>query len=421
MLFCKRLTDKFFGAHVCDDDLWDEDWRQLEVDRHHYFDCLHALQAKQVYVAIERLTALPARCYAPGHGPMVRYSLSRFHQDYRLWCQQQAEQNLRVALLYASAYGNTATLAGAIAQGLIQSGVAVESINCELADPAEIARTVEACDGFIIGSPTLGGHAPVQIQSALGILLSAAAKSKLAAVFGSYGWSGEAIDLLEQKLRDARYRFGFEPIRVRFSPDRMTLQICEDAGAEFAQQLRRHKKRRRSQQAVTATQADRTEQAVGRVVGSLCVLTTSSGGHHSGVLTAWASQATFNPPGVMVALSATQQVEGLLQPGASFVLNILKEGRSVRRHFAFDAPGDPFAQLSTRPASNGCLVLEEALAYVECTVQQWMPCGDDLQSGQAETAAGERTQLICAVIERGEVLQADGVTAIRQRTSGGQH
>lgn len=43
-------------------------------------------------------------------------------------------QELRVALLYASAYGNTATLAQAIAQGLIQTGVAVESINCELAD-----------------------------------------------------------------------------------------------------------------------------------------------------------------------------------------------------------------------------------------------------------------------------------------------
>jgi flavorubredoxin len=38
----------------------------------------------------------------------------------------------------------------------------------ELAQPEEINRAIETCDGFIIGSPTLGGHAPIQIETALG-------------------------------------------------------------------------------------------------------------------------------------------------------------------------------------------------------------------------------------------------------------
>ncbi|MHC5730606.1 MAG: flavodoxin domain-containing protein, partial [Nostoc sp.] len=155
-----------------------------------------------------------------------------------------------VALLYASAYGNTATLANAIAQGLIQNGINVESINCELADSAEINRIVETCDGLIIGSPTLGGHAPTQIQTALGIVLSATAKTKLAGVFGSYGWSGEAIDLLESKLKDANYQLGFETIRVRFSPTPEILQQCQQAGASFAQNLKKTKKLRTSRQIV---------------------------------------------------------------------------------------------------------------------------------------------------------------------------
>ncbi len=46
--------------------------------------------------------------------------------------------------------------------------------------------------------PPISGH-PTPIQTALGIVLSTATKSKLAGVFGSYGWSGEAIDLLENK------------------------------------------------------------------------------------------------------------------------------------------------------------------------------------------------------------------------------
>jgi flavorubredoxin len=48
----------------------------------------------------------------------------------------------------------------------------VEAINCEQADPNALIDILNQCDGFIIGSPTLGGHAPVQIQTALGSILA---------------------------------------------------------------------------------------------------------------------------------------------------------------------------------------------------------------------------------------------------------
>ncbi len=397
-------TDKFFGVHVCSDVVFDENWKQLDSDRHYYFDCLHATQAKQVEVALDKLAPLPAKLYAPGHGPVVRYSLSRFTYDYRQWCQQQKTQELRVALLYASAYGNTAIMASAIAQGLLQNGISVESINCELTEPSEITRAVEACDGFIIGSPTLGGHAPTQIQTALGIVLSAAAKTKLAGVFGSYGWSGEAVDLIENKLLDANYRLGFPTMRVKFSPTEFILQQCQDAGAEFAQVLRKQKKLRSFRQALTETQIDRTEQAVGRIIGSLCVLSSRQGDSHSGILTSLVSQATFNPPGLMIAI--TDNNNAIIHPGEEFVLNILKEGRNLRRHFStHSTPGDnPFTQLDTQTAHNGCLILCDALAYLECTVQQRMEAGEGW--------------LIYATVDQGEVLESTGVTAIQHRKSG---
>jgi len=399
-------TDKFFGAHICEDTLFDEDWKGLDAERRYYFDCLHAPQAKQVEVALEKFSVFGAKCYAPAHGPVVRYSLSRFTYDYRQWCQGQKSQELSVALLYASAYGNTATLANAIAQGLIENGVNVESINCELTDSTEITRIVEACDGFIIGSPTLGGHAPTQIQTALGIALSAAAKTKLAGVFGSYGWSGEAIDLIESKLKDANYRLGFETIRVRFSPTSEILQQCQEAGASFAQNLKKTKKLRTPRQVVTETQVDRTEQAVGRIIGSLCVVTTRDEETHKGVLTSWVSQATFNPPGIMIAVAQEQNADLMRHPGDQFVLNILKEGRNVRRYFSRHSTlGDnPFANLSTQTALNGCLILNEALAYLECTVTNQLECGDRL--------------LIYAVVDKGEVLENDGVTVLEHRKSG---
>ena len=395
------FTDKLFGVHLCEDKLFDERWRHLDEDRRYYFDCLHAPQSKQVETALEKLAAFNAQSYAPAHGPVVRYSLSRIGFDYHQWCQQQDQQEFRVALLYASAYGNTALMAQAIAQGLIQSEVAVESIDCERTEPAEITRALEACDGFLIGTPTLGGHAPAQIQTALGLVLSTARKTKLAGVFGSYGWSGEAVDLIEGKLQDANYRFGFAPLRVRFSPTAETLEQCIDAGVEFAQVLKKSKKLRSPRQSLAATQGDRTEQAVGRIIGSLCVITTTEHQTHRAFLTSWVSQASFSPPGLMIAVDETQQAGCMIQPGDRFVLNILKEGRQLRRHFSAHAETNPLTQLQTQPAQNGCLILEEALSYVECTVKDRLETGD--------------RWLIYAAISHGQVLDGEGLTAIDYR------
>ncbi|MEQ9487157.1 diflavin flavoprotein [Coleofasciculus sp. F4-SAH-05] len=403
------FTDKLFGSHVCGDELFDENWKRLDEDRRYYYDCLHAAQARQVDVALNKLVPFSAKMYAPGHGPIVRYSLSRFLHDYRQWGQQQTEQDLTVALIYASAYGNTATLAQAIAKGITKTGAAVESINCEFAETGEIEAAIQRCDGFLIGSPTLGGHTPTQVQTALGIVLSNAAKTKLAGVFGSYGWSGEAVDEIESKLLDAGYRLGFESIRVKFKPDDETIQYCKEIGTDFAQALKKSKKFRAPKQAVSSAQIDRTAQAVGQIVGSLCVVAAQRGNVRSGMLASWVTQASFNPPGITVAIAKDRTVESLTHTGDSFVLNILKEGMNVRRHFLQSfAPGDDrFAGLETETAENGCPIIKDALAYLECTVQSRMDCGDHW--------------LVYAIVDNGKVLQSMGMTAVHHRKSGSHY
>jgi flavorubredoxin/flavin reductase (DIM6/NTAB) family NADH-FMN oxidoreductase RutF len=397
------FSDKLFGMHVCGDHLFDEQWKTLDGDRRYYFDCLHAPQAKQVETALEKLARFNPTCLAPAHGPMVRYSVSRVQFDYRQWCEAQGSQEFRVALLYASAYGNTATMAQAIAQGLVDSGISVESINCEHADPEQITQAIESCDGFMIGSPTLGGHAPIQIQSALGTLMTTAAKTKLAGVFGSYGWSGEAVDLLEQRLLDGGYHFGFAPLRVQFSPDTAALTACHAAGETFAGALKKSRKLRTPRQ--MEGQSDRTAQAVGRVIGSLCVVTSVQGQVHQGFLTSSVSQATFSPPGIMLSLTREEEDAANLQVGDAFVLNILKEGRNLRRHFQGGAVSglDQYVPIETDTAGNDCLILREALAYLECTIRDRIEVGD--------------RWLIYAVVEQGHLLETVGVTAVQHRKS----
>ena len=365
-----------------------------------------APNARQVETALDKLAPFPVRLYATGHGPLVRYALLELTQAYRTWSQQQNTQDIKVALLYASAYGNTATLAQAIARGITKAGVGVESINCEVAEPAEIQAAIEKSAGFIIGSPTLGGHMPTPVQTALGIVLSAAANSKLAGVFGSFGWSGEAIDLLESKLRDAGYRFGFETLRVKFKPTDVTLKLCEEAGTDFAQGLKKAKKVRSSRLPAT-----NVEQAVGHLVGSLCVVTSQQDDVASAMLASWVSQATFNPPGLTVAVAKDRAVESLMYPGRNFVLNILAEGKhlGLMKHFLkpFTPGEDRFSGIETETAANGSPVLSNALAYVECSVSNRMEAGDHW--------------IVYAIATNGKLLQSDALTAVHHRKSGSHY
>ncbi len=404
-------TDKLFGAHVCGDQVFDEGWEIYNEDRRYYFDCLMAPHARQVETALDKLADFPVRMYATGHGPLVRYGLIDLTKAYREWSQQQTSADLTVALIYASAYGNTATLAQAIARGITKAGVAVESINCEFTEPEEIRLAVEKSAGFVIGSPTLGGHAPTPVQTALGIVLSTATNNKLAGVFGSFGWSGEAIDLIEGKLKDAGYRFGFETIRVKFKPDDATLQLCEEAGTDFAQALKKARKVRpalRSSASLSPSQpATTVEQAVGRIVGSLCVLTAKEGDRSSAMLASWVSQASFNPPGLTIAVAKDRAVETLTHTGNKFVLNILKEGNhlGLMKHFLkpFGPGQDRFADVAAQEAENGSPILTNALAYLECSVQNRMESGDHW--------------LVYATVENGKLLDSDGVTAVHHRKS----
>ncbi|AFY31295.1 diflavin flavoprotein [Calothrix sp. PCC 7507] len=395
-------TDKLFGAHICGDQVFDEGWETINEDRRYYFDCLMAPHARQVETALEKLADFPARLYATGHGPLVRYGLIELTKAYRDWSQQQTSADLTVALIYASAYGNTATLAQAIARGITKAGVAVESINCEFTDPEDIRAAVEKGAGFIIGSPTLGGHAPTPVQTALGIVLSTATNNKLAGVFGSFGWSGEAVDLIEGKLKDAGYQFGFDTIRVKFKPNDVTLQLCEEAGTDFAQALKKARKVRA--QSVPATTV---EQAVGRIVNSLCVVTAKEGEISSAMLASWVVQASFNPPGLTIAVAKERAVETLTHTGNQFVLNILKEGNhlGLMKHFLkpFGPAQDRFAGVDFTEAENGAPILNDALAYLECSVQNRLESGDHW--------------LVYATIKNGKVLNQDGVTAVHHRKS----
>jgi flavorubredoxin/flavin reductase (DIM6/NTAB) family NADH-FMN oxidoreductase RutF len=412
------MSGKFFAAHLCSEAWAEANRDSSEEDRRYFYDCLMAPMARQVEAVVDRLEELDIRTIAPGHGPAIAQSWRSLLADYRRWGESTERASQSVALLFASAYGNTAAIADALAQGISRTGVRVESINCEFTPPEQLLAAIHGCDALLIGSPTLGGHAPTPIVSALGTVLAEGDRAKPVGVFGSFGWSGEALDLLESKLRDGGFSFAFEPIKVKFSPDAATIKTIEETGTALGRQLKAAQRRQERRTAAGGLSESRTGpalQALGRVVGSLCVLTTEKGAGESrlsgAMVASWVSQASFTPPGFTVAVAKDRAVEALLHGGDHFALNVLaagREGGPMKQFLKPFAPGaDRFAGLELERSPAGQPILPEALAWLEARVQQRMECGDHW--------------LLYAKVEQGGLLDAESVTAVHQRRSGANY
>jgi flavorubredoxin len=62
-------------------------------------------------------------------------------------------------------------------------------------------------------------------------------KGKKAAAFWSYGWSGEAVKLIEEHLRNLKLDIVLEGMASRFSPEEAKADLLREFGRNFADEL----------------------------------------------------------------------------------------------------------------------------------------------------------------------------------------
>ncbi|GIL84269.1 hypothetical protein Vretimale_15926 [Volvox reticuliferus] len=472
------FSSKLFAAHVAppEGEALDENgWEGFGDDWRYYFECMLAPSARQAAAALDKLDLVPARrrpgtapkrlnktsaalrsffrsllglekkaaaageegpapatmaaAASPGsvplpvctllpmHGPGVSSALTQLLQEYRKWVDEQikAAATSCAAVFYASAYGNTAALAQAISRGITKGGVAVETINLELAALQEVSEAITRSQGFVLGSPTLGGHMPTQVSVAMGaILREPSAKAMPCGVFGSFGWSGEAVDEMEGRLRDAGFGFAFDSIRVKFKPTAKDLLLCEESGRALAQSIKKRIKSKELSAApgTRALNASGPQLAMGRVVGSLSVLTAKDEDATSAMLASWISQASFDPPGVTVSVKKDRAIEKLLVVGGKFAVSMVAEGRERPVMKALSRPFSPgedrLADLETVPSPHlGVPLLKTANSFLECSVVTRMEAGDHY--------------LIYAHVLDGKVLNENAPTAVHHRKVGNHY
>jgi flavorubredoxin len=197
----------FLGAHYADPLLFGDldPNSRFYNDFKYYYDHIMRPFKRYILQALDKLTNYPLKMVAPGHGPIIRQDIAKYLHCYREWSMANPEQN-RVIIAYVTAYGNTARLAERLADGINQAGVATKLYDLVETSPAELVDQIEGSKGLLLGSPTINGDAVKPVHDLLSSLATLNLKGKLGAAFGSYGWSGEAVPILESRMAAIKFK-----------------------------------------------------------------------------------------------------------------------------------------------------------------------------------------------------------------------
>ena len=230
-----------FGCHYCDERVFND---LIEGDFYdaykYYFDNIMGPFKKNVLDALEKIKDLPIETICNGHGPVIRKDPQKYIGMYREWASPAPKTGKSVVIAYVSAYGYTKMMAQAIADGVKSAGgIEVSMFDMVHGDVNAATRAVDAADGVLLGSPTLVGDALPPIMNILTRLNPYYNRGKMMGAFGSYGWSGEAVPNLEERIKELKMQMPVPGLRVRFRPTDEQLNECRSFGEKFAAALLR--------------------------------------------------------------------------------------------------------------------------------------------------------------------------------------
>jgi flavorubredoxin len=232
------VTCDAFGAHyayegiVVDDHIDQEILMKTAI---YYFDNIMGPFKEDVRKALAKIEGLPIDMIANGHGPVLVKESQKMIDLYREWSEAPAHPTRKAVVIpYVSAYGYTKRLAQKIEEGILAAGaIDVKLYDMVYADFDEVMEQIGKADGFLLGTPTIVGEALPPIWDITSSLNPRVHGGKYAGAFGSYGWTGEGVPHILERLGQLKLNIVGDGLRVRFKPNDEDEERAFEYGKNF--------------------------------------------------------------------------------------------------------------------------------------------------------------------------------------------
>ncbi|AOY78046.1 FprA family A-type flavoprotein [Clostridium formicaceticum] len=224
-----------FSSHVATYQLFDDLAKEdIMPDFRVYYQLIMHPHRPYVQDMIEKIKDLEINIIAPSHGYILRSDAKKYIRAYDEMSRPNQDTK-KALIIYSTMTGNTKAVANDLADGLKHKGISVQIMNAQTNSNIEaIKEAILTSDAILFGSSTRYADMVGSLESILQELKEMDLEHKIGIAFGSYGWSGEAIEVIQDYLKQSNLKVidsgymikttGMDhlqfPIRVKFKPEK---------------------------------------------------------------------------------------------------------------------------------------------------------------------------------------------------------
>ena len=227
-----------FGQHFATESLYNDTVCEAELmyEAEKYYANILNLYSPMVTKKIQQILSmqLPLAMICPSHGVIWKNRPEQIVEKYLAWAD--AYQENQVTIVYDTMWQSTRKMAEAIADGiretLPETTVVVKNIARD--DKNDIITEIFRSRAILVGSPTINNGISFATAGILEMAAGLKFKQKKAAAFGSYGWGGGSVKIINARLQEAGFELVNDGISKLWVPDANDLDDCKEYGRDFA-------------------------------------------------------------------------------------------------------------------------------------------------------------------------------------------
>jgi anaerobic nitric oxide reductase flavorubredoxin len=247
-MFC-YLTDEnilfsndAFGQHLASELLYNDlvDQAELFQECIKYYANILTPFSGFVEKKIDEFKSLnvPVDMICPSHGVIWRDNPLQIVGKYLDWAKSYKEN--QITIVYDTMWNGTKKMAETIAQGIKSADdkVVVKLYNISRSDKNDVVTEVFKSKALLVGSPTINRGILSAVAGFMEQIKGLSFKEKKAVAFGTYGWSGESVNMISKELESAGFDLTGDGIKSTWNPDEGSLKECAEFGKEIAKKTK---------------------------------------------------------------------------------------------------------------------------------------------------------------------------------------
>lgn len=228
-----------FGQHYASSERFDDevDLSQVMQESAKYYANILYLFApliRKLLAAVAEMN-LDIKMIAPDHGVIWRSHQDKILEAYDKWSRNESEP--KALVIYDSMWHSTEKMAQAVEAGLQETGVSTTMINLKVHHRSDVMTQVLEAKAVILGCSTLNNGLLPRMAGFLMYMRGLKPANKFGAAFGSYGWSGEAVNLMNTALEEMKIDVIEDGLRLKYVPHPEKLEECVAMGKRIGERI----------------------------------------------------------------------------------------------------------------------------------------------------------------------------------------